>query len=75
MIVDPNMHRKHPILPKRFNFSLRNLEAITAEMITLRAPKGVTKEAGAKAYAAKLAASPSPTEKTKTINGVMSQLG
>lgn len=31
---------------------------------TLRAPRGVTRVAGAKAYAAKLAASPAPTVKT-----------
>lgn len=33
---------------------------------TLRAPSGVTRVAGAKAYAAKLAASPAPTAKCDT---------
>lgn len=35
---------------------------------TLRAPRGVTRVAGAKAYAAKLAASPAPTRKQKKIH-------
>lgn len=43
-------------------FSLRYLEDSTADTITLNAPKGVTSEAGANAYAAKLANSPIPTE-------------
>lgn len=34
---------------------------------TLRAPRGVTRVAGAKAYAAKLAASPAPTVKTNNV--------
>lgn len=34
---------------------------------TLRAPRGVTRVAGAKAYAAKLAASPAPTVKANNV--------
>lgn len=39
-----------------------NFEASTAATRTLNAPSGVTKAAGAKAYASRLAASPIPTE-------------
>jgi len=47
--------------PKRFNFSLRYLDANTADIRTLKAPNGVTSDAGANAYATKFAASPIPT--------------
>ncbi len=40
---------------------------------TLRAPRGVTRVAGAKAYAAKLAASPAPTVKADIIQIVASK--
>lgn len=62
IIIEPKIHSKHPNLPKRFNFSFKNFDAITDVTSTLKAPNGVTNEAGAKAYAAKLAASPTPTE-------------
>ena len=38
---------------------------------TLRAPKGVTKIAGAKPYAAKLAASPTATIKMRFYNNML----
>lgn len=44
--------------PNRFSFSLRYLEANTADTKTLKAPNGVTSDAGAYAYATKFAASP-----------------
>lgn len=51
--------------PRRFKRSPRNFEARTAATKTLNAPKGVTSEAGANAYAAKFAASPIPTRGKK----------
>lgn len=47
----------------KFRCSLRNFDASTADTSTLRAPKGVTSAAGANAYARRLAASPTPTER------------
>lgn len=47
--------------PNKFSFSLRYLDANTADTSTLRAPSGVTSDAGANAYATKFAASPIPT--------------
>ena len=61
MIVLPIMHKKHPILPSKFNRSFRNLLARIAVIITDSAPKGVTKEAGANIYAVKFKTSPNPT--------------
>lgn len=58
MMIDPNKQIPQPIFPKVPNFSLRNMEAKIAPMMTERAPNGVTKIGGAKVYAAKLAISP-----------------
>ena len=55
---------KHMALPKRPSVpssSFRKYDPKTAPISTLRAPKGVTRIAGAKAYAAKLKTSPRPT--------------
>lgn len=51
--------------PIMLSFSSRNFEERTAATNTLKAPNGVTNAAGAKAYASRLAASPTPT-KTKS---------
>lgn len=61
IIMEPNIHSKQPNFPNKLSFSFRNFEAITDVTKTLKAPKGVTREAGANAYAAKFAASPIPT--------------
>lgn len=47
--------------PSRLSLSCKNFVANTAATNTLNAPRGVTTEAGAKAYAAKFEASPIPT--------------
>lgn len=49
--------------------SFREKVLMSSEYLTrtLRAPRGVTRVAGAKAYAAKLAASPAPTVKTNNV--------
>jgi hypothetical protein len=61
--VEPNRHNTQPVLLKMFRFSFKYLFANIADIKTLKAPKGVTSEAGAKAYAQKLAISPIPTSK------------
>jgi len=48
--------------PSRFSFSFKKYDDSTADTNTLSAPSGVTRDAGAKAYAAKFANSPIPTE-------------
>lgn len=53
--TDPMMHDAQPQMPNRPSFSSRKMEARMAPMITLIAPSGVTRMAGAKVYAAKLA--------------------
>lgn len=63
----PKMHNKQPILANKFIRSFKYLDAKTAETNTLNAPNGVTSDAGAKAYAAKLASSPIPTRKKTLI--------
>lgn len=49
--------------PIKLRRSFRNLDDKMAATRTLRAPSGVTSDAGAKAYATKLSASPTPTGK------------
>lgn len=51
-----------PNFPKTPSSSFKKYEPKTAPMSTLSAPNGVTKIAGANAYAAKLATSPSTSE-------------
>lgn len=52
-------HGDHPgPIAYSLNFSLRKIELKTAHSTTLNAPNGVTKMAGAKAYATKLKTSP-----------------
>lgn len=58
MITEPTMHWKHPIHPKKDNFSFRNIEESIAQMTTESAPIGVTIMASTKAYAPKLQSSP-----------------
>ena len=58
IVTLPTMQRRHPSQPNRFRRSLRTWCASTALTMMLSAPSGVTRMAGAKAYAAKLAASP-----------------
>ena len=48
----------HPNFPKVPNSSFKKYEPNTAPIKTLNAPSGVTKIAGANAYAAKFAISP-----------------
>jgi hypothetical protein len=60
-MTDPIRHIAQPILPKSPNCSSKKYEPSTAPMRTESAPRGVTRMAGAKAYAAKLNISPSTT--------------
>lgn len=70
----PIRHIALPSLPSVPSSSLRKYEPRTAPMSTLRAPRGVTRIAGAKAYAAKLQTSPRPTNLmlVKMSIGIMS---
>jgi len=72
MMTDPIRQIAQPMRPNGPNSSFKNIAAKTAlqsvtlpshkyPINTLRAPSGVTKIAGAKVYAAKLAASPMTT--------------
>jgi hypothetical protein len=61
MITDPIRQIAHPIFPKSPRVSFRKYDPKTAPMSTARAPKGVTRIAGANAYAAKLKISPITT--------------
>ena len=58
MASEPVTHSTQPTMPKAFNFSLSRRWARTALTRMLSAPSGVTRMAGANAYAAKFAASP-----------------
>lgn len=57
----PNKQMAHPSLPNVPSSSLRKYDPRTAPIRTLRAPNGVTRIAGANAYAAKLHISPRTT--------------
>ncbi|BAS94863.1 Os05g0513450, partial [Oryza sativa Japonica Group] len=57
------MHITQPRTPSACNLSFRIKCASTALTIMLSAPRGVTRTAGAKAYATKLATSPTITER------------
>lgn len=61
MMTDPIKHIAQPIFPSSPNCSSRKYDPSTAPMSTDSAPSGVTRIAGAKAYAAKLNISPSTT--------------
>lgn len=61
MITAPNRQIALPSFPSVPNSSSRKYEPKTAPTKTLNAPNGVTKIAGANAYAAKLQISPTPT--------------
>uniref|UniRef100_A0A6B0TTW5 Putative secreted protein n=1 Tax=Ixodes ricinus TaxID=34613 RepID=A0A6B0TTW5_IXORI len=47
--VEPRTHKRQPTLPTRLSRSFRNLEDRRALTRTLRAPNGVTRDAGANA--------------------------
>jgi hypothetical protein len=66
MITDPIRQIAHPILPKSPKVSLRKYDPKTAPMRTARAPNGVTRIAGANAYAAKLNISPITTTSSQS---------
>lgn len=57
-MTDPIKHMAHPSFPNVPNSSFRKYDPNTAPIRTLNAPRGVTRIAGAKAYAAKFAISP-----------------
>jgi hypothetical protein len=61
MMTDPIRHIAHPILPSSPSCSSRKYDPSTAPISTDSAPSGVTRMAGANAYAAKLKISPSTT--------------
>lgn len=61
MMTEPIRHIAQPIFPRRPNCSSRKYEPRTAPIRTERAPRGVTRMAGANAYAAKLNISPRTT--------------
>ena len=61
IMTDPIRHIAQPILPSSPSCSSRKYEPRTAPMRTESAPSGVTRMAGANAYAAKLNISPSTT--------------
>jgi hypothetical protein len=61
MITAPNRQIALPSLPNVPSSSSRKYDPRTAPTKTLNAPNGVTKIAGANAYAAKLQISPRPT--------------
>ena len=58
MMTEPIRHMAHPSLPSVPKSSFKKYAPNTAPIKTLSAPKGVTRIAGAKAYAAKFATSP-----------------
>lgn len=61
MMTAPMRQIAHPSLPNMPSSSLRKYEPNTAPINTDSAPRGVTRMAGAKAYAAKLHTSPTTT--------------
>lgn len=67
-MTDPIRHIAQPILPNNPSCSSRKYDPRTAPMSTESAPKGVTKIAGANAYAAKLKISPSTTASCQSMH-------
>jgi hypothetical protein len=61
MTTDPIRQIAQPSFPRTPNSSCRKYAPRTAPIRTLRAPSGVTRIAGANAYAAKLKTSPRPS--------------
>jgi hypothetical protein len=61
-MTEPIKQIAHPNFPNVPSSSFRKYDPNTAPINTLNAPRGVTKIAGAKAYAAKFAISPTMTE-------------
>lgn len=62
MITEPIKQIAQPSFPSCPSSSFRKYEPRTAPIKTLSAPSGVTRIAGANAYAAKFAISPTITE-------------
>jgi hypothetical protein len=60
-MTDPIKHIAQPNFPNVPSFSFKKYDPSTAPIKTLSAPRGVTKIAGANAYAAKFAISPTIT--------------
>lgn len=58
IITEPMRHIAQPNFPSVPSSSFKKYEPSTAPIKTLNAPRGVTRMAGANAYAAKLATSP-----------------
>jgi hypothetical protein len=61
IMIEPIRQMAHPSFPSVPSFSFKKYDPNTAPIRTLRAPRGVTRIAGANAYAAKLATSPTIT--------------
>ena len=61
IMIEPMRQMAHPSFPNVPSFSCKKYDPKTAPINTLRAPRGVTSIAGANAYAAKLATSPTIT--------------
>ena len=61
IMIEPMRQMAHPSFPNVPSFSFKKYDPNTAPIKTLRAPRGVTRIAGANAYAAKLAISPTIT--------------
>lgn len=74
MMTDPMRHIAQPIFPSSPSCSSKKYEPSTAPMSTESAPRGVTRIAGAKAYAAKLKISPSTTTRSQPCHLVVVSL-
>lgn len=61
IMIEPMRQMAHPSFPNVPSFSCKKYDPKTAPINTLRAPSGVTRMAGANAYAAKFAISPTIT--------------
>lgn len=66
-MTEPMRHIAQPSLPSVPSTSFKKYDPNTAPIKTLNAPRGVTRIAGANAYAAKLAISPMITVDTISI--------
>lgn len=61
IMTEPMRQMAHPSFPSVPSFSFKKYDPKTAPINTLSAPRGVTSIAGANAYAAKFATSPTIT--------------
>jgi hypothetical protein len=71
IITEPIRHIAHPSFPNVPSSSFKKYDPNTAPIKTLNAPSGVTRIAGANAYAAKLATSPTITVHHVRIYGLV----